>query len=128
VALDAPTSPDRAIFHREGEYWTIAHAGRLIRLRHSKGLGYLERLLREPGRRFPVLELAPLLSPGDRAAPSASLALERGRVAVTRAIRNALRKVAAHDAGLGELLQRSVRTGAACVYQPEPGDPHTWEP
>jgi hypothetical protein len=116
-----------ALLRKEGEYWTIAHAGRVIRLRHSKGLGYLERLLREPGRSFPVLALAPAPATPRDAGRCPVLAAERRRVAVTKAIRNALRKVAAHDPVLGELLQRSVRTGSACSYVPVPGGPRSWQ-
>ena len=42
----------------EGDYWTIAHAGQLARVRDAKGLHYLRVLLREPGREFHVLDLA----------------------------------------------------------------------
>ena len=33
------------VFHREGEYWTLAYAGRTVRLRDAKGLHYIARLL-----------------------------------------------------------------------------------
>jgi hypothetical protein len=111
------------LLRREGDYWTIAHAGRLVRLRDSKGLGYLERLLREPGRRFPVLELSgPRLR--RQPAPGAS---DRDRVAVTKAIRSALRRIAEYDPALGDLLQQSIQTGAHCAYMPVAGSPRAWE-
>ena len=54
----APTAPAGAgVFRREGEYWSISFAGDLLRLRDSKGLGYIARLLREPGQAVHVLEL-----------------------------------------------------------------------
>jgi hypothetical protein len=40
------------VFRRDGEYWTIASAGKEIRLRDMRGLHYLAVLLREPGREF----------------------------------------------------------------------------
>jgi hypothetical protein len=44
---------------REGDIWTLASAaGALVRLRHSKGLSYLQALLEQPGRQLHVLELA----------------------------------------------------------------------
>ena len=43
---------------REGEYWTIVFAGRELRTRDSKGMGYLAELLAHPGREVPVLALA----------------------------------------------------------------------
>jgi tetratricopeptide (TPR) repeat protein len=51
---------------------------------------------------------------------------EQARVNVTRAIRTALRNVAAADAGLGAHLDRAVRTGASCTYRPDPRAPITW--
>jgi tetratricopeptide (TPR) repeat protein len=42
---------------REGDYWTLAHAGAVVRLKDSLGLQYLARLVAEPGREVHVLEL-----------------------------------------------------------------------
>ena len=44
-------------FRREGEYWTISYEGRVIRLRHSKGLLFIAQLLGNPGREFHVIDL-----------------------------------------------------------------------
>jgi hypothetical protein len=66
------------LFRREGDYWTIAFAGKVVRMRDAKGLGYLARLLRHPHREFHVLDLLA----GD--APRASgTAREGGLVAAT---------------------------------------------
>lgn len=46
-----------AVFHREGDYWSIGFEGRTARLRDSKGLHYLARLLADPGRELYVLDL-----------------------------------------------------------------------
>jgi non-specific serine/threonine protein kinase len=43
-------------FVRDGDVWQIGHDP-TFRLRHSKGLGYLEQLLRTPGREHHVLDL-----------------------------------------------------------------------
>jgi hypothetical protein len=44
---------------REGEIWTVAGpAGPPVRLRHGKGLVYLQYLIEQPGRQVHVLELA----------------------------------------------------------------------
>jgi tetratricopeptide (TPR) repeat protein len=48
----------------EGDYWTIAHAGHLARVRDAKGLHYLRVLLRDPGREFHVLDLVCALHDG----------------------------------------------------------------
>jgi hypothetical protein len=50
--------PGRQVFRRDGEFWTIACAGKEIRLRDMRGLHYLATLLREPGREFPATDLA----------------------------------------------------------------------
>jgi pimeloyl-ACP methyl ester carboxylesterase len=52
----APEEP-AMLFRREGEYWTVAFAGKVVRMRDAKGLGYLARLLRHPHREFHVLDL-----------------------------------------------------------------------
>ena len=50
------SGPDR--FLREGEVWAITFDGTTIRLRDTKGLRYLARLLAEPGREIAALDLA----------------------------------------------------------------------
>ena len=47
-----------AVFLKEGEFWTVSYAGATTRLRDSKGLYYLARLLRDPHREFHALDLA----------------------------------------------------------------------
>ena len=47
-----------SIFRREGDFWTIEHGGRTLRLRNSRGLRYLARLVQHPRREFLVLDLA----------------------------------------------------------------------
>jgi tetratricopeptide (TPR) repeat protein len=41
----------------EGDYWSVIFEGRVARVRDSRGLHYLSRLLNEPGREFHVLDL-----------------------------------------------------------------------
>ncbi|MDR7420297.1 MAG: AAA family ATPase [Armatimonadota bacterium] len=58
AAAPAPReTSDRNVFHREGDYWTIVCEGSLVRVRDSKGLRYLSRLLRHPGREFHAIDL-----------------------------------------------------------------------
>jgi hypothetical protein len=42
---------------REGDYWTVAYGSRTVRLRDSRGLDVLQRLLTSPGQEFHVLQL-----------------------------------------------------------------------
>ena len=48
---------DAAVFRREGDYWSVVFEKHTTRLRDSKGLHYLARLLANPGREFHVLDL-----------------------------------------------------------------------
>jgi tetratricopeptide (TPR) repeat protein len=66
-----PTSPTvaRAIFHREGEYWSIVYEGDAFRLRDSKGLRHLARLLQAPGEEVHALELVGAGAGDARVAP-----------------------------------------------------------
>ena len=76
-------------------------------------------------RDFLVQELARAVGLGgrDRRAASAS---ERARVAVTRAIRQAITRVADHHPPLGKHLNHAIRTGAYCAYSPDPHTPSRW--
>ncbi|HSJ28423.1 MAG TPA: AAA family ATPase [Acidimicrobiia bacterium] len=47
----------RAVFRREGEYWSIVFDGRSVRVRDSKGMGYLATLLAGAGREHHALDL-----------------------------------------------------------------------
>ena len=49
--------PSGNIFRREGEYWTIADQGRVLRLKDTKGLRYIAYLLRYPDHEFHVLDV-----------------------------------------------------------------------
>src|SRR5207245_9925629 len=48
---------EHAIFRKEGEFWTVCCGGNSVRLKDSKGLGYLAHLLRHPAVEFHVLDL-----------------------------------------------------------------------
>ena len=76
-------------------------------------------------RSFLLSELSRAVGLGgrDRRASSAS---ERARVAVTRAVRQAIARIAQHHTALGEHLEHSIRTGTYCAYEPDPRAPVTW--
>jgi hypothetical protein len=57
TAGEAAPEPAGNRFRREGEYWTVAYGGAVVRLRDSKGLRHLARLLAHPGREFHVVDL-----------------------------------------------------------------------
>jgi len=85
--------------------------------RGRNDLGQLERIDEET--RFLESELSRMVGFGSRLRQGNSTA-ERARLRVTKAIRYAIRKLAAHDAGLAEHLDVSVKTGMLCSYAPRP--------
>jgi tetratricopeptide (TPR) repeat protein len=57
--------PEAAVntFRREGEYWTVVYDGAVVRLKDSKGLRHLARLLAHPGRELLAVDLEAAASP-----------------------------------------------------------------
>jgi tetratricopeptide (TPR) repeat protein len=53
-----PAPNAKGVFRKEGEYWTVGYAGKTLRMKDSKGLGYLTHLMRHPGVEFHVLDMA----------------------------------------------------------------------
>ena len=45
------------VFRLEGEYWTVAYEGSVVRLKDTKGLRHLARLLTQPAREFHAVDL-----------------------------------------------------------------------
>lgn len=118
-------------FRREGEYWTIHYAGSTVRLRDSRGLRHLAGLLRHSGCAVPATQLAgggnesPVSPESPAVVPRRDV--ERARVNVTRAIKQALRKIGDHHAELGAHFRTTIRTGNSCSYLPDAGVPILWE-
>jgi pimeloyl-ACP methyl ester carboxylesterase len=54
----ARTPALRAVFRREGDYWTVSWRGNVVRLKHAKGLQYIAYLLAHPGRQVLASDLA----------------------------------------------------------------------
>jgi hypothetical protein len=70
-------------------------------------------------------EIAGAVGLGGRDRPASSDA-ERARVNATRAIRKTLARVQEHDEVLGRQLDRTIRTGTFCAYEPDPERPVEW--
>ena len=88
-------------------------------IEQARALGDTERAAQaESERNFLVRELSRAVGLGgrDRRAASAS---ERARVAVTRAIRQAIARIQGHDRELGAHLDGAIRTGTYCAYAPD---------
>lgn len=73
---------ERPTFRREGEYWSIAFEGRAFRLKDTKGLHHLAKLLAAPGREIHALDLvtAGQGTGGTRKAHPAAEGLSVGRL------------------------------------------------
>ena len=124
-AADGPATPDVGRFIpptmlREGDCWTILYRGRLIRVRHNKGLSYLAQLVARPWESLHVSELYGK----ERGAEVAhARPAESDRKAVTSRIRAALSGIQQSDLGLGEHLVSTITTGTYCCYSPRPDAP-----
>jgi hypothetical protein len=55
---DAPASSRRRVFRREGEFWTISYDGAVCRVKDSKGIKYVGRLLAQPHTEIHARDLA----------------------------------------------------------------------
>jgi hypothetical protein len=89
----------------------------------ARAIGDAERTAQgEAERDFLVRELARAFGLGGRERRAAS-ASERARAGVTRAIRQAIARIAEHHPRLGEHLSRTIRTGTYCAYDPDPPAP-----
>lgn len=101
-----PSGRTPCVLRPEGEYWTVTFGTATFRLRDTKGLRYLARLLEQPGRELHVLDLAAGEHgiPGDE--PRRSAAGDAG-----------LRTVRTSDAGslLDEQAKRSYRERLATL-------------
>jgi hypothetical protein len=106
-------------------HWTIAYAGRALRLRHAKGVTYLATLLRGPGDAL-GRELARAVGLHGRIRKAGSTT-ERARINVSRAIGAVVRKITVVHPALGEHLAATIRTGTYCSYVPDPHLRVDWE-
>lgn len=91
-------------------------------IEQARTFGDMERAAQAGAERdFLVRELSRAVGLGGRSRRAAS-ASERARVAVTRAIRQAMARIGGHDAELGEHLDVAIRTGTYCAYDPDDPD------
>jgi tetratricopeptide (TPR) repeat protein len=86
--------------------------------------GQIDRLTQEI--EFLTAELSRSFGLGGRSR-RAGAASERARVAVTRAIKYAIDRIAEHDQALAEHLRLAVHTGMFCSYVPPARDRVTWK-
>jgi DNA-binding NarL/FixJ family response regulator/class 3 adenylate cyclase len=70
----------RNVFRREGDYWTVTHDDVTVRLKDSRGLGYIAYLLAHPGREFHALDLVVAVSGADPKTAVAAAPFDEGLV------------------------------------------------
>jgi tetratricopeptide (TPR) repeat protein len=96
-------------FRRDGEYWNIVYAGTSIRLRDTKGLSYIARLLASPARDVHVAELSGLGTSGNGAKVPPGMGEERDLGAVLDP--RAVAEYRARLADVREELDEATATG-----------------
>ena len=96
----------------------LEYAGATVRVRDSKGLHHLARLLSRPGRQFSALELLD---------DDGSVERERARHRVAGAVRSAIDRIADSHPALAEHLRTTVRVGTTSSYVPDARAPVTWD-
>ena len=72
--LVATSRGDANVFVREGAFWTLCFAGRVVRLKDSKGLRDISRLLATTGREVAAVDLAGSMSAAPARMPGAAVA------------------------------------------------------
>ena len=72
-----PEVAEHDLLRRDGDYWTMSYNGRVMRLKDSKGVGYLRQLLAAAGRELHVLDMAATAAGTDPARPRISAAQRR---------------------------------------------------
>ena len=96
-------------------------------LEDRRGRGDQERVASaEAELDFLLREMARAVGLGGRIR-RAGAAAERARLNVTRAIKSALQKISEHHPQLGNLLDRSIKTGTFSAYLPSPQNTIAWQ-
>jgi tetratricopeptide (TPR) repeat protein len=95
-------------------------------IEQADAIGDTERSAQADNERdFLIRELSRAFGLGGRERRAAS-ASERARPAVTRAVRQAIVRIAEHHPELGDHLGRTIRTGTYCAYLPDPRALVSW--
>ncbi|MGH7855697.1 MAG: hypothetical protein ACREQY_00070, partial [Candidatus Binatia bacterium] len=76
--IEIPSPNPENVFRKEGEYWTLAYRGKVVRLRDAKGLRDIALLLANPGREFHVADLLASGGPPSELRPGGPRALDAG--------------------------------------------------
>ena len=107
---------------RAGRKWRLTLGVRSALVEDSIGMVHLAVLIANPRHEIQAADLVAGLAglSRTRAFPDQP---ERARVAVGKAIRRALARIAEADAVIGEHLRQTVHTGVRCSYWPADPSP-----
>ena len=86
IRTSSPSAPQKGIFFKEAEYWTVGLGGKTVRLKDSKGLAYLSYLLRHPAMEFHVLDLVGGIASGSDGDEVDRLAADSMRLCVIESV------------------------------------------
>jgi DNA-binding response OmpR family regulator len=103
----------------------VAELGEQIEAAQTEGRSDAAGQLREE-MDFIVRELSRAFGLGGRSRHAGSIA-ERARLNVMRAVRSAMERTTAADAGLGAHLKATIHTGTVCAYTPDPRALVAWD-
>lgn len=126
-ALDAAPvggAPTAALFRREGAYWSVMYQDTTLRLRDCKGLRYIAELLQQPGTPIAARDLLRTIEHNSQ--PTLASDDERARLRVTKRIKAVVNSIELRHPALSYHLRTTVKTGARCVYLPDPQRPILW--
>jgi tetratricopeptide (TPR) repeat protein len=105
-------APASNVFRLEGQYWSIAYSGRVVRLKRAKGLDYLASLLVRPGSEIHVLDLCGGASTDGRSTPAGDSADRQARDAYRRRLTDVRDELAEaelrNDLGRIDVLRREM--------------------
>ncbi|MEW6271156.1 MAG: AAA family ATPase [Thermodesulfobacteriota bacterium] len=126
VGVERPASDPQLDARARGSYRERLEElrGELEEARANNDVGRVQRAQEEIAAVTRELERA--LGFGGRVRSQSVPASERARQNVTRAIWNAVRRIGAHDSRLGAHLDKTVRTGTFCSYEPPAGARLLW--
>src|SRR5439155_7478706 len=113
------TAPN--VFRRDGEYWLVTYGEQTVRLRGTRGLGYLARLLAHPGREVHASDLLGPLSPTE----NPPLTEREARLGASVSTRGPLPRTAG---GSPILPRRSRRPSGSTTSVARRGHARRWRP
>lgn len=131
TAVGGSATDNAAFFRGDDDYWSISYHDTVLRLRDAKGLRYIARLLHNPGVGFAARELmriaaTPTVGVGESAFEAAPKRDEQARLGVTKRIKAVIKRIEVEHPILAYHLSVSIKTGAYCIYRPDPAHPVVW--